>query len=128
MLKNNKKANCLVQIKEFLANMFKNFNEDNCTFLAAGLSYYTTFAVPSMIIIIIMVGSIFVDSNEMKNEIIFQVDNLLGKDAEQQIKSIIKNVKRPDETNFFSISISIIALIFSATGAFQSINTVFHSV
>lgn len=99
-----------------LKETFSEFSEDDCPRMAAALSYYTVFALPPMMVIILMVVGMFVDPGRA-------MDLLQGQMSEQvaqQIQTMIQ-VAGEEVAGGFSAALvlSIFGLIFSATGAFS---------
>ncbi|QES87768.1 YihY/virulence factor BrkB family protein [Rhizosphaericola mali] len=87
--------------------------------MAAALAYYTIFAIAPMIIIVIKVCSIFA-VNKPENTIFNTIKDYVGNSAAVQIQSMITNAAISPSGGIAYI-VSIIALIFSATGVFTEI-------
>jgi membrane protein len=96
------------------------FNNDNAIKLSASLSYYTIFALPPLIIIVISLCGIFFGREAVKGEIFGQINSFVGNEAALEIQEIIKNVKLKHD-NFFAASIGILTLVLGASGVFAEI-------
>ncbi len=103
-----------------LKNTFKEFIDDNSIKLAASLSYYTIFALPPLLIIIIFLSGIFFGPEAVKGEIFGQINGLVGNEAAFQIQETIKNFSYARDSSFAAI-VSIITLLLGASGAFSEI-------
>jgi membrane protein len=98
----------------------KEFNHDNGTKLSASLSYYTIFALPPLLIIIISLCSFFFGAEAVKGEIFGQINGMVGNAAAMQIQETIKNVRLSGD-NTFTTTLSIIILVIGASGVFAEI-------
>ena len=90
---------------------------DNTIKLAASLSYYTIFSLPSLLIIIIYIVGIFFGTEAVRGEIFGQINGLVGNGAAIQIQEIIGNTKLSNN-NGFTTTIGICTLLLGAMGAF----------
>lgn len=112
---------------QVLKDAFKGFGEDKVPKLSASLAYYTVFSMgPLLIMIIYALGAVF-GRDAIEGGIYDQINGFVGKDAADQIQSIIKNVAL-DEKGGFALVIGIVTLIIGATTVFgeiqDSINTI----
>ncbi|MFT4202653.1 MAG: YihY/virulence factor BrkB family protein [Chitinophagaceae bacterium] len=87
--------------------------------MSAALSYYTIFAMAPMLIIILKVSSIFA-VGKPEDTIFRQISGFVGSEAARQIQTIIQNAAISPSASIASL-VSIIALVFSATGVFAEI-------
>lgn len=98
-----------------LKDTFREFSEDDCPRVAAALSYYTVFALPPMMVIILMVAGLFVSPDRVMSLLEGQ---LSGQGAEQ-IQTMVQSANQKVAGGFSAaLILSILGLIFSATGAF----------
>src|SRR6476646_1964100 len=69
------------------------FIDDNAIKLSASLAYYTIFALPPLLIIIITLSGFFFGEEAVTGQLYGQIDGLVGKQAAIQIQTTIKNVE-----------------------------------
>jgi membrane protein len=105
-----------------IRDTFKEFINDNAIKLSASLSYYTIFALPPLIIVIIAVSGILLGKDAASGEIFLQINKVVGNEAAMQIQNIIKNVKLNNDNVFIAI-VGVIALLISASGLFGEIQS-----
>ena len=105
---------------ELLKKSGIEFFGDSDLKLGASLSYYTIFALPPLLIIIISVCGVFFGPEAVRGEIYGQIARLVGKEAAIQIQDMIKNVALSHDT-VVATTIGIITLIFGASGVFGEI-------
>jgi membrane protein len=103
-----------------LSETFNGFIDDNGMKLAAALSYYTIFALPPLLIIIISLSGFFFGAEAVRGEVFGQINGLVGNAAALQIQEIIKNVKL-SHSNSFATVFGIIILLIGASGVFAEI-------
>ena len=103
-----------------LKETFSEFIADNGIKLSAALSYYTFFALPPLLIIIIGLCGFFFGEEAVRGELFGQINGLVGNDTALQVQEIIKNVKLSD-TNAFATTLGIIILLIGASGVFAEI-------
>ena len=98
----------------------EDFIEHNSLKLSASLSYYTTFSIAPILIIIISVAGIFFGVEAVQGRIYHQLNGLIGNEAAQQIQAIIKNVETTQHNRNGAI-VGLIILIIGASGVFTEI-------
>ncbi|WP_081431325.1 YihY/virulence factor BrkB family protein [Moorena bouillonii] len=111
-----------------LKETFKEWQEDNASRLAAALSYYMIFSLaPVLIIAIAIVGSIF-GEEAAKGEIVGQIQGLVGEQGAQFIQTAITNANRPDASGGLASLISIVVLLFGASGVFGELQDALNTI
>ncbi|WP_287358937.1 YihY/virulence factor BrkB family protein [Moorena sp. SIO3B2] len=111
-----------------LKETFKEWKEDNASRLAAALSYYMIFSLaPVLIIAIAIVGSIF-GEEAAKGEIVEQIQGLVGEQGAQFIQTAITNANRPDASGGLASLISIVVLLFGASGVFGELQDALNTI
>lgn len=95
-----------------------SFFDDQCLGLAAALSYYTVFSLPSLLVLLILLGSLFTGSGDFEARLAEEIGSLMGPEAGRQIQTVIENVTVPGAGSWWSWSLGVVALVLGATGAF----------
>lgn len=95
-----------------------SFLDDHCLQMAAALSYYTVFSLPSLLVLLILLGSLFRQSGNFEARLAEEIGSLMGPQAAGQIRTVIENVTLPGAGSWVSWSLGVTALLFGATGAF----------
>jgi membrane protein len=104
-----------------------NFYEDDSMSYASSIAFYTIFSMPAILIIALSIGTTFYERNVVKDEMINQVERLIGTNSANEINEIISNAKL-DATGAFAKTVGIITLIFSATTVFASLQTSLNKI
>ena len=102
-------------IFKLLKQTFAEFSKDNCTRMAAALSYYTAFAIAPLLVIIIAICGVIWDADQIQGTVQEQIASVVGQDGANQIKTMLAKADKPKEASFASI-ISGILLLVGATG------------
>jgi membrane protein len=97
---------------------FRDFGEDECAVRAAALAYYTVFALPPLLILLIIVAGMVWDPADVERALESQFAGMMGESGAQQIHTIITQADRPGSGGLFATLASIGGLVFGATGAF----------
>src|SRR5688572_24162424 len=89
------------------------------------IAYYTIFSLPGLLVIIInLAGSIF-GTEAVTNQISTQISGMVGQDTAKDIESMIADVSNNDGTVLSTI-LSIVTLLFGATGVFYQLQQVLN--
>src|SRR5688500_7110941 len=74
---------------------FKDFMDDECPRMAAALSYYTVFALPPLLILLLLIAGAVWDPKDVQEAIQTQMGSLMGSQGAQEIGTIINQADRP---------------------------------
>lgn len=95
--------------------------------LAAALAYYTVFSLaPLLIITIAIAGSIFGEA-AARQEIIVQIQYLIGDSGTEVIETILNNASQPKIKGLASL-ISVAVLLIGASGVFAQLQDAFNQI
>lgn len=97
---------------------FRDFGEDEAAVRAAALAYYTVFALPPLLILLMTVAGLLWDPEDVQRALSSQTAGMMGESGAEQIDTIITNADRPGSGGLFATLASIGGLLFGATGAF----------
>ncbi|WP_240773261.1 YihY/virulence factor BrkB family protein [Pontibacter sp. SGAir0037] len=95
------------------------FIDNNSFQKGAALSYYTIFALPPVLIIIINLTGYFFSEQAVSGEIYYQLKELIGTESAYEVQKMVENVNAFTDINFATI-VSTVTLFIAATGAFIS--------
>ena len=105
-----------VLIKATLAD----WSKDNSARLEAALAYYTTFSlVPTLLIVIALLG-LFGRGSAAQEQILWQLQKLVGPDGRVFIEDMLINASRP-ATGFAAMLAGTATLLFGALGVFNEL-------
>lgn len=101
---------------------FNEFDDDNAIKFSASLSYYTIFALPPLIMIILSICGFFFGKDAVNGTFFWQIHGMVGKEAALQIQETIKNIELSD-SNVFATIVGGITLLIGASGVFAEIQS-----
>lgn len=98
-----------------LKQTFSEFSEDDCPRMAAALAYYTVFALPPMLVVVLMIAGLFVTPDQVMDWFSAQ----LSEQATEQLRTMVESASQQVSGGIsVALVLSILGLIFSASGAF----------
>ncbi|MDX2000865.1 MAG: YihY/virulence factor BrkB family protein [Chitinophagales bacterium] len=106
---------------------FHKFSEEDTMNHAAALAYYTIFSLPPILIIVIHTAGLFYAENSVREDIVKEVGELVGQDGARQLEATIHDVGILKQS-FWSASLGLITLFFTATTVFITIQNTLNSI
>src|SRR5512142_1060 len=115
-------------IWNLIRDTFKEWSEDRAPRLAAALSYYTIFSLaPLLVLIIAIAGFVIGNNQEIRHQIVTQVQSAVSSDASKAVDQLIANTSKP-RSGIIATVIGVVTLLMGATGVFgqlqDSLNTI----
>src|SRR5215207_7322913 len=111
------------EVFQLVKESAKDFSDDECPRMAAALAYYTVFALPPMLILILMIVGSFVSRESVQAALSGQVGSMIGSDGARTVQTMISQSKQPGGGGAVGTILGIGALILGATGAFMQLQT-----
>lgn len=115
-------------MKKLLSNLpnvlklsYQGWKEDHASRLSAALAYYTIFSLAPMLVIVIAITSLLWDADVVRQQILDQVQGLVGPKGADFIASLITNTGTPAQDIFATI-IGILTLLVGALGVFNELH------
>ncbi|STZ27534.1 ribonuclease BN/uncharacterised domain fusion protein [Myroides odoratus] len=105
-----------------LKDSVMDFLDDRATKFSAALSYYTIFALPPLIILIISASGFFIEEKDVSAFFYQQVSDLVGPNTAREVENAMNNVTL-NRSGVLPTVIGIAMLLFSASGVFAEIQS-----
>lgn len=102
---------------------FKDFSEDEATWKAAALSYWTVFALPPLLVLVLQSVSLIWNPDEVRSMLTGQFQSLMGPKVAGQIQTMITSAQAKTSGSGLRLVLSIVGLVFGATGALAALQT-----
>ncbi len=96
------------------------FSEREAFTYAAGLSYYTIFSLPPMLMVIVYSTTIFYERATIRKTIFGEIGEIVGQDSAAQLANTLDQIGL-FQGNWINSAISIGALLFTSTTVFATI-------
>jgi membrane protein len=104
-----------------LKRSFEDWKRDDCLRMAAAMSYFTIFSLPPLLLVVMVVSGVFVDPEQVSGRLQDEIAGVVGAEGAQQIESMIRNVNRPGTGGPAVVVLSVLGILFGATGAFNQL-------
>lgn len=118
------------QILSVIRDTFRDFGRDECPRLAASLSYYSVFALPPLLMLLMMILGAVVDRPVLQEEMDRQTQGLLGEAGGEQVRTILRHARPPGQGGPLLAVLGILVLVYGATKVFgelqESLNRVWE--
>ena len=111
-----------------LKETFQEWQEDKTPRLAAALAYYTVFSLAPLLIIAIAVAGAVFGEDAAKGEIVGQIQGLVGREGAKVIEDAIEHANKPESGGGIASLISIVVLLFGASGVFAELQDALNTV
>lgn len=120
-----------MQIKNILL-LFKNtvieWQEDKAPLWAAGIAFYTIFSLAPLLIIAITIAGAVFGQEVAENELVGQIQGLIGKEGAEAVQALIKNAQQPGSGGTIATVFGIVTLLFGASGIFGQLQEALNAI
>lgn len=117
-------------LKEFwtiLKQTFTEWNQDEVPRYAAALAFYTALSVaPLLVVIVAIVGAVYGQA-AAQGQIVGQIQSVVGEEGASVVQDMIANAYQAGD-NWISTIISIVVLLFGATGLFGQLQKTLNDI
>ena len=97
----------------------REFLDDRCPSMAAAIAYYSVFALPPLLILVLTLIGTMADADDAQARIVGEVRALVGADAGELVQSMIRAGAK--QRSGAAAVLGGLALLFGATGAFMQL-------
>ncbi len=109
----------IVDLLRLLWKTLRRFISDDAMGLSAALAYYTAFALPAILIILISLIGYFWGEKEIEGQVLSEFKRLMGKDGADQVKYMLDKVA--SDSNSTTTLVGVVMLLFSSTVVFYTL-------
>jgi membrane protein len=110
-----------------LRDTWFEFSDTNAFDKGAALAYYTIFALPPILIIIINSIGWFFGEEAVSGEIYFQIKGLIGSEGALEVQRMVENISQSSELTFATI-VGVITLLITSTTMFISMQSSLNAI
>jgi membrane protein len=104
-------------VVELVKQSGREFSDDQCPQLAAALAYYTVFALPPLVVLVLMVAGALVSPDEVRSALTGQVGAAIGPEGARTLMALIDQANQPGGGALRTV-LSLVGVLLGATGAF----------
>lgn len=117
------------RVFHFFNEVITGFSRDNCPQAAGAIAYFTSFALPPLLVFVLTVMGLVVDPQSARGVIDQQLREFLGAEGAVQVRVMIANANRiAASSSTPALLLGIGALLFSVSGAFLSLQNALNFV
>jgi membrane protein len=109
-----------------LKQTFWAWNDHEVPRLGAALSFYTMLSLAPLVILVIAIASLVFGHSAAQNEIIRQVQGVMGEEGAKAVETVIGHGQKP--TGVFASVIGAITLLIGASGAFSELQSALNKI
>jgi membrane protein len=118
---------CIITLLTLFKGALIEWNKDNVSLLAAALAYYGLFSlVPLIVVLLIMLNSLF-GYGVLADSVIYHALDLAGQQMPSHVGDMVNNARNQAASFQFTL-MSVIVLVFCATGLFVQTKRAFHII
>ncbi|MCB0578755.1 MAG: YihY/virulence factor BrkB family protein [Phaeodactylibacter sp.] len=110
-----------------LKGSIQRFLKEDIFTHAAGLAYYTIFALPPMLMVILFTTTIFYDRTTMRRTIFGEISSLVGPESARSLATTLDRIGL-FEGSWWASAISIAVLVFTSTTVFVTIQNALNRI
>jgi membrane protein len=110
-----------------LVSAGKDWVDDKAPRLAAALSYYTAFALPPLLILLVGIAGLVYGADVVRERMIDQIAGLIGEDSAQLLGDAISESEETTGSGM-AVVLGLGALLFGATGVFGQLKDALNTI
>lgn len=107
---------------------FKQFAENRCPAMAAGIAFYAAFSLAPTLVMVIAVAGWFFGAQAARGELFAHIHGMLGDDAAAGVQTIVENARHAGSAGGIAAIISFALLAIGASATFSSLNSALNIV
>lgn len=117
----------LINISKMLRQTYEEWKSDHASQLAAALAYYTVFSLAPLLVIAMAVAGFFWEQSAIEEQVLTQIQGLVGADGADFIADLIQNASDPAQGLLATI-FGIVTLIIGALGVFNELQNALNII
>ena len=117
-----------VDLLTILKQTWTDFLDDNCTRIAAALSYSTAFSLAPMLVLIISVCQLVFEPEDIRGKVENEIAAVVGAEGAEQVKTMIDSSSGTEKRGVFATIIGIVVMLVGATGLFAQLQAAMNDV
>lgn len=110
-----------------LKEAFAAWNAHEAPRFGAALSFYSIVSLAPLVILVIAIVSLAIGHSAAQNQILSQVQAMIGADGAKAVRAVIEHSKEPAASGFASV-IGLLTLLFGASGVFAELRSALNQI
>lgn len=114
-------------ILKLLEETFSEWSRHKAPRLGAALAYYTTLSLAPLVVVMIGLAGIFFGQEAARGQLVWQIQDLVGRDAAKAIEGMVKSAQTPS-SGILATVIGTLTLLFGASVVFGELRDALNTV
>ncbi|QDU80040.1 hypothetical protein Pla110_17620 [Polystyrenella longa] len=110
-----------------LKSSVNSFIDNDCSTMAAALSYYTAFSLPPLLVLVVTVAGFFWTPDDVSGQLEHHITNVVGEGGWMQIETMMK-ASQEHSTGGLAAIMGGCILLFGATGVMVQLQSSLNSI
>ncbi len=102
----------------YIRQTFREFGNDGGTSMAAAIAYYTIFALPPLLVLVVVVTGLIVDPHDVRELLAGEIGGLTGSVGQEEIGQMIDLAREQATGKGIGAIVGGVVLLMGAAGAF----------
>jgi membrane protein len=111
-----------------LKNTASEWQEDKVSLWAAGIAFYTIFSLAPLLIIAIAIAGAVFGQEAAQNQIVEQIQGLIGKQGAQAVRTMIQNTQQPGAKGVLATTFGVATLLLGASAVFAQLQEALNTI
>lgn len=108
-------------VLKIIKSTFSRFFRDDCSRLAAALSFYTLFSLAPLLLIIVAIVGFIYGTEAIQGNIVKQLSGFIGVKGAFLVQDLIISISRPS-SSFIASAVAVFLSLYGASHVFNQIN------
>ena len=108
-------------VLKIIKSTFSRFFRDDCSRLAAALSFYTLFSLAPLLLIVVAIVGFIYGTEAIQGNIVKQLSGFIGEKGAFLVQDLIISISRPS-SSFVASAVAIFLSLYGASQVFNQIN------
>jgi membrane protein len=104
------------------------FINDNCPTMGAALAYYTLFALPSLLLVVIGVAGLLLGPDQVESKIQSALQQVIGGGAGGQLSTMARHARAGSGSGVPATAFGVLALLYGASTAFVQLQSALNAI
>lgn len=110
-----------IGVLKIIKSTFGRFFRDDCSRLAAALSFYTLFSLAPLLLIVVAIVGFIYGAEAIQGNIVSQLSGFIGEKSAFLVQDLIISISRPS-SSFVASAIAVFLSLYGASHVFNHLN------
>jgi len=117
----------LARTKDFLAEVFTEWQKDDALTLGAALAYYTIFSIAPLLVLVIAIAGLVFGRAAAEGTLVTQIQDAMGPAGAKMIEGMIARASKP-ASGIAATVVSLATMVLGASGVFAQLQSSLNKI